>query len=409
MSKRSMLIVSVMIIAGMVLAACGAPPAAQPTQPPAAQPTAAPMGVKGTAVLWHGWTGAEEETLKEVIASFQQANPEAKIDVLAVPFDQLKNKFTTEAATGGGPDLMIGPKDWIGELANAGLIAPLDEVGKDILAMLRPSTVEANKFKGQVWAFPESFEAVALFYNKSMIQTPPADTDAMLALAKDHGLAWNTGFYHSFGWIPAFGGQLFDANQKCILDQGGTDKYLEFMKRVKESPGVTADSDGGKLDALFKDGKVAMIVNGPWATGDYAKALGKENIGVAPLPVVKETGKAGAPFLGTKNIFLSANSKGDSQAVALAFVKHMLSPEMQKLLAEKAGHLPANKDVTVDDPVVQGFLKQAENASYFPNEPEMGAVWTPAGDMITKVIEGKAAAADAVKEACATINQANKK
>jgi maltose-binding protein MalE len=39
----------------------------------------------------------------------------------------------------------------------------------------------------------------------------------------------------------------------------------------------------------------------------------------------------------------------------------------------------------------------------------MGAVWTPGADMITKVIEGKATPADAVKEACATINAANKK
>ena len=39
----------------------------------------------------------------------------------------------------------------------------------------------------------------------------------------------------------------------------------------------------------------------------------------------------------------------------------------------------------------------------------MGAVWTPAGDMITKVIEGKSTPQTAVKEACATINAANKK
>jgi maltose-binding protein MalE len=330
-----------------------------------------------------------------------------------VPFDQLKNKFTTEAATGGGPDLLIGPKDWIGELANAGLVAPLDDVGKDILAMLRPSTVDANKFKGQVWAFPESFEAVALFYNKDMVPNPPKDTDELLALAKEHGLAWNTGFYHSIGLLTGFGGQLFDADQKCILDQGdGTAKALDFMYEVgsaSAASGVVGSPDGGLLDALFKDGKAGMVNNGPWATGDYQKALGKDKVGVAPLPTVKDTGQPMKPFLGTKNIFLSANSQGESQTVALAFVKHMLGAEVQTLFATEAGHLPANKDVTVDDPIVQGFLAQAANATYFPNEPEMGAVWGPAGDMIIKVIEGKASGADAVKEACTTINTANKK
>jgi len=65
--------------------------------------------------------------------------------------------------------------------------------------------------------------------------------------------------------------------------------------------------------------------------------------------------------------------------------------------------------VQIDDPLQAGFLKQTASASYFPNEPEMGAVWTPAADMITKVIEGKASPADAAKEACATIDTANNK
>lgn len=39
----------------------------------------------------------------------------------------------------------------------------------------------------------------------------------------------------------------------------------------------------------------------------------------------------------------------------------------------------------------------------------MGAVWAPASDMITKVVEGKASPEEAVKTACAQINAANKK
>jgi maltose-binding protein MalE len=75
----------------------------------------------------------------------------------------------------------------------------------------------------------------------------------------------------------------------------------------------------------------------------------------------------------------------------------------------KIGHIPSNPAVKIDDPLQAGFLKQTASASYFPNEPEMGAVWTPGADMITKVIEGKATPADAVKEACATIDTANDK
>ena len=75
----------------------------------------------------------------------------------------------------------------------------------------------------------------------------------------------------------------------------------------------------------------------------------------------------------------------------------------------RAGHIPSNPNAQVDDPFIAAFMKQAASASYFPNEPEMGAVWTPAGDMIIKVIEGKAEPADAVAEACRIIDAANHK
>ena len=71
--------------------------------------------------------------------------------------------------------------------------------------------------------------------------------------------------------------------------------------------------------------------------------------------------------------------------------------------------LPAGKNVKPADPLVAGVMAQTLSASYFPNEPEMGAVWTPAGDMITKVIEGKSEPAAAAKEAADLINKANKK
>jgi len=69
---------------------------------------------------------------------------------------------------------MIGPKDWIGELAQAGLITPLDDLSAQIgLDQLNQPAVDANKFQGQTWAFPESTEAVASGNNKDLVKTPP--------------------------------------------------------------------------------------------------------------------------------------------------------------------------------------------------------------------------------------------
>jgi maltose-binding protein MalE len=420
--KKLFVVLSLLLVVMLLVTACGpkatptpapeptaAPAAAaEPTKAPepAAEPTKAPAAAEGGAItLWHGWTGAEADALAGVITAFQNANPGLTVETLAVPFDQLKNKYTTEASTGGGPDLLIGPKDWIGELSQAGLISPLDELGSKIgLDQLNQSAVDANKFQGKVWAFPESTEAVALWYNKDKVKEAPKSIDELLKLAAEVGLAYNSGFYHSAGLLLAEGGMVFDANQACALDQGNSVvDALTFIKNAKGTPNVIADADGGKLDAAFKDGKVGLIFNGPWATGDYVKALGADKLGIAE-PIAVGTGKF-APFLGTKNFFLSANSQNEA---AQAFLWFMAQPETQAMLT-KVGHIPSNPNVKVDDPFIASFLKQTASASYFPNEPEMGAVWTPAADMITKVIEGKATPADAVKEACATINAANKK
>ncbi len=372
----------------------------------AAPAAAAPMpAAKGNIVLWHGWTGAEADTLAEVIAAFQAAAPDATVETLAVPFDQLKNKFTTEASTGGGPDLLIGPKDWIGELSQASLIAPLDDLADKIgLNNLNQAAVDANKFQGKVWAFPESTEAVALWYNKDKVKEAPTSVDELLKQAAEVGLAYNSGFYHSAGILLAEGGKVLDEQQACALDQGDSVvNGLTLIANAKGTANVIADADGGKLDAAFKDGQVGFVFNGPWATGDYVKALGADKLGIVD-PITVGTGKF-APFLGTKNVFLSANSQNEA---AQAFLWFMAQPETQAMLT-KVGHIPSNPNVKVDDPFIAAFLKQTASASYFPNEPEMGAVWTPAADMITKVIEGKSTPADAVAEACATINAANKK
>lgn len=414
-SKKFLVVGALLVVWALALAAC-AGAATQPTSAPAqattapGQATSAPAAGATTLTIWHGQTGAEADALAQAVQKFQAANPNVKVSLLAVPFNQLKNKFTTEASTGGGPDLLVGPKDWIGELAQAGLVSALDGMSDKIgLSSLNAAAVNANKFQGKVWAFPESTEAMALWYNTDKIKTPPKDSDELLKLAQDNGLALNSGFYQDMGFIAAYGGKLFDDTQKCVLDQAsGTAAALDWLKTAKAAKGVMTDSDGAKLDAAFKDGQVAMVFNGPWATGDYEKALGQGKVAVAPPITMKPNGSTFAPFLGTKNFFLSANSKGDAQTAAVNFLNFLSQPDTQAIFAS-VGHIPSNPKTQAADPVIGQFVTQTQSSTYFPNEPEMGAVWTPAGDMITKVLEGKASAADAAKAACATINQANKK
>lgn len=434
MNKRFFMALSFMLILGIMIAACGPTPTTAPPPPPAAttapeptkapEPTAVPA-VEPTAVpaveptkvpkititLWHAWTGAEETVLKEEVGRFMSQNSNMTVELLAIPFDQLQTKFTTEAGAGGGPDIIIGPTDWVGPLAEAGLLAPLDDLVADVIGDFIPSTVDALRWQGILYGFPESFECVAMYYNTDLVDSPPADTDELKAMAADVGLGFNIGFYNAFGYIPAFGGQLFDDDFKCVLDQGGTADYLNFMLEMSEAEGVEATDDYGKLETLFKEEQVGLIFNGPWASGDYTGALGEDKVAVAPMPMSAATGLPTGPFLGVKHFMLNANSDAAHLQAAIDFVKHMTSPDVLVRLMNNAGHLPANMKVEIpaDNMIINGFIAQAQTATPFPNAPEMGAAWTPGGDMIKKVIAGEATAEDAVLEATQLINEANNK
>ena len=61
--------------------------------------------------------------------------------------------------------------------------------------------MDADKFQGKIWAFPESTEAVALWYNKKLVGQPATSVDELLQQAAKVGLAYNTGFYHSAGLL----------------------------------------------------------------------------------------------------------------------------------------------------------------------------------------------------------------
>jgi arabinogalactan oligomer / maltooligosaccharide transport system substrate-binding protein len=377
--------------------------------------SAGAQDLSGELTLWHGWTGAEADTLNNVILpAWTAANANVKVQALAVPFDQLKTKFTTEAST-GGPDLLIGPLDWVGELATGELIKPLDDMVTDeVSGSFIPAVYDALKFDDKQYGLPESFETVALYYNTDLVPKVPANTNEVYSMSADmaqgmYGLALYSDFYHPAGYLFGFGGELFDDENKSIINSPETVEFLNWIKQFGEGgkPGLFQQNDDATISSLFKEGKAAMVMNGPWALGDYAGALGKEKVAVAPLPLISEKDDAPPkPFLGVKHIMMGNNIEGDQATLAFEFMKFFTGPESAGPLATEAGHLPANTAVDVSvDPVAQAFVKQGESVTPMPSIPEMGQVWTPAGNMITTVISGDATPEDAAAKAEEEINQ----
>lgn len=403
-------------------AAAAGPADAAPDAPPAdaadvqtlPTATATPAALSGRIVLWHSWAGPEGDALAEMLATFQAAHPGVIVDTLYVAYPDLAQAYADAVRAGGGPDIVLAPSWWLGDLANAGAVRALDDLvsGAD-LAAYWPAAVENLRWNGSLYALPVSFETVSLFVNASLINPAdaPATTADMLAQAQESptlGVGLYNTLYHLYWGIPAYGATLFGADGRAALAaQGDVAGYLAWLQQLRATAGSYVDPDYGMLKDRFKKGEFAYFVDGPWAIPELTAALG-DALNVAPLPA-GPAGPAGA-WLHADGFFLNPNSPAEQTALALAFARHATSAESGGTLARVGRKLPANQAANLGaNALLQGFMRQAATAQPMPTLPEMNVAWAYAGDMFVKAVDGAADPAETVRETAALIDEANRK
>ena len=358
MKRTLFVLISVMMVASMLLTACGTP---APTKP--------------TVTFWHAYgTGsAEEVALTAVLAQAAIDLPDITINVLQVPFNDIYNKYTTDVAAGGGPDMFVAPNDNLGDEARAGLIADITDLVNGKLNDYAPLSIEGMSTGGKIYGIPESLKAVVFWYNKSLLATPPATTADLLALMQSGTpVDVSDSCYHVWGFYGSFGGQIFDSNWKVIADQGNgivdAMTYLNALYQIEKTAGwPKTDSDGL---APFQEGSIAAITNGNWAMGDYQSALG-DKLGVAPLPA-GPGGKA-SPMLGVDGYYINPNSQNKDAAIQVALYLTGASAETKMM---EAGHVPAITTATITNPLLQSLQAAFADGYVRPQVPQLGNYWS---------------------------------
>jgi arabinogalactan oligomer/maltooligosaccharide transport system substrate-binding protein len=388
MKKSLLTLVSILLVAAFVLAACGTPAEvteepkatvapAQPAATEAPKATEAPAAAPIEVTLWHtyGTGSVEEVAMTAALAEAAKDLPQYKINVLQVPFADVFTKYSADVAAGGGPDMFIAPNDSLGDQARGSLIADMTEMLNGKLGDYSKLGVEGMTLNGKIYGVPESMKALAFWYDKSKLPAAPKTTDELKKLMEGGtAISISYGCYHQYGFYGAFGGKIFDDKWKVIADQGTgvTDAmtYLNDLYQIsKKNSWPKTDSDGL---APFVEGKVVGITNGNWAMGDYKKALGA-NLAVAPLPA--GPGGPATPMFGVDGYYFNPNSANKDAALEVAL--YMTSPKIQKIMMDQAGHAPVNTKVEVTDPLMKDLLV-AFNAgvTFRPQVPELGKYWS---------------------------------
>jgi arabinogalactan oligomer/maltooligosaccharide transport system substrate-binding protein len=182
--------------------------------------------LSGELTLWHsyGSGGGETGAFQKALGAILVANKDLKVNVIEQPFSDIFNGWNTDVAAGGGPDMFIAPNDSLFSQADAGVLADLTTALDGKLEGFVPVAVDGSKVDGKLFMVPESLKAVALWYDKSKVATPPATTDALLAGVKDGSIKLGIhqdSIYFNYAWAGAFGGQLMDDTGKSPLTARG--------------------------------------------------------------------------------------------------------------------------------------------------------------------------------------------
>ncbi|MER5766641.1 extracellular solute-binding protein [Streptomyces sp. NPDC001985] len=368
-----------------------------------------PKSVSGSITWWDTSNEAEGPTYDKLVAAFQAEYPKIKVNRTSVSFDQAEQKFKTAAQSGkGAPDVIRTDVGWSAGFANLGYLQPLDGTpALDGVEDFLPGPLSTAKWKDETVGVPQVTDTLGLLYNKKLfkeagIGKPPATWDEFIATAKTikkktgvTGTQLNPEGYFSLPFLYGEGADMLDVDGKKITVNSAAgvramETALELADPAVALKPVTTDGYVA-AQTSFKDGKVAMILNGPWSVSDsYAGDAfkDKDNLGIANVPG-GAGGKAAAP-IGGHNYSVYRGS-GNKDASYL-FVKFMSSAKSQELTAKEINTLPTRKsaytaEVTAD-PAKKAFQQALSIARSRPVIPGVGDLFVAFDQHYVKILRG---------------------
>ena len=324
------------------------------------------------------------------------------------------DKFQAAAAAGKGPDIFCWPHDRTGEWARSGLLVPVHPP-KRVRDAIDDSAWKAFTYKGKVWGYPLSIEAVGLIVNRDLVKKPPTTFDEVIALDKElmkqgkKALLWdyNKSFF-TWPMLAGAGGEVFGRSPSGELDPSvvgvnnpGAVTGAKMLSRLIEEGVMPRGARYAEMEAGFARGEIAMMITGPWAWDNARKA--KINFSVAPVPAVIP-GKPSKSFVGVLGCMIAAPSK--VKDIAREFIEnHLLRVDSLKMIsADVPLGTPANKAYFAElasDGNIRATMENARMGEPLPNIPELGKFFPAMDAALEAISQGRQTPKEALDGAAA--------
>lgn len=359
----------------------------------------------------------EQSILNRQLKRYMDAHPGITVVEVYKETEQLRSGYVIAAIAGQGPDLIHGPSDAVGIYEATKTIQPLEQLFETTF-LADFDTLGQLWYKGHLYQIADKIgNHLALLYNKKFIRTPPTTDRELietgLRIQKQYGstggrpnvygITWN--YIEPFFFIPfytGFGGWVFGNDGVTpTLDNESMEHALAFIMSLRDQYHIVPnEADYEIADALFKDGKAAMLINGDWSWRGYLqKGI---DLGVAPLPRITSTGLWCAPMTSPKGFSLNAGISGERLNRILDVLQFLLNAENQMETVLELSTAPTRISL-YDRPeirgneILQNSLLQIKLGRPMPVVPEMRAVWDAMRPGYQAVMGGALTPKDAAK------------
>lgn len=319
--------------------------------------------------------GSDAEYNQNIIAGFEAENPDIKVEIVPVDFDNAEQVIKTGIASNDPVDVSFFWGSQINAFTEDNMaydLTPyLTENDNEWKNTFVPAYIDAGMVDGKYYAVSYQPVIETIFYNKDLFEQYsvkiPETWDELVEACKVfkeneiYGVGnWN-GQNHQllqFAYqYMANDGTLEDyiTGKGDFTQCEGLKKCLENWKAVYDAgywyPGEGAlTSTKDQTQAAWYQGKIAMLFDAGSNAGEYDTNSDFE-VGILPFPYVEEGGKYALNTV-TNALFVPANAKHPEEAVR--FIKYYTSDAgIEEII--KSGRLPST--ISMQDKVDSQIMK----------------------------------------------------
>ncbi|WP_227497135.1 ABC transporter substrate-binding protein [Planctomonas psychrotolerans] len=329
-------------------------------------------GTADKLVVWN-WGAADDAAAafqEDVIATFNEQNPDVEVEVVSQPFDQYYTLLGSAIEAGTGPDVALF-NGGTQLKSRAGSLVPVTDELADITGDL--AGWPAFQADGETYSAPMFLQGFPIYYNKAIFEAAGLDPEAPPTTWEELGAACDTitsstdvscfalGNKEGLGiefFLSGFGSGIFTAEEYDAWIDGERDWTSEHARQVltmwSESSADGWYNEGANSTAMFNDSfdifsgaKAAMVIglsSGIAHWKQFDEFLG-DDLGFM-MPVTTNEGTTLAlPIEGGIGYGVLNEDKKD---LAVDWIKATVERDAQADYALAGGQIVSNTTVELD-------------------------------------------------------------